>query len=315
MKRENLPQPKTATFFVHNAISEQHSPYSAVESDLMLLLVSRLIAGVLTYRFSVRELLDVLNISDSNYKELIEAMKGLRSKYYSISYVNEQKEKRRADINVIGHIDWPDNDSTAVNLSSYIDLSISSTIAPFLFDLKNNFTAGGLQEYLQLQGKTAKKMFLLLLRWKETGFMVKTVDDLQKIFGTDYEFKHFNSKIIKNSITQISAKSKIFSNIEVVLKRKGRSIETVYFYFDHTEPIRTQQLQISLPPDMGPDKLLLYDSLITKHRLTNRQAIIVMEHVPLAGIRTLLGRVQRSEYKNIDSYTIGAFRKEYGLSL
>lgn len=314
METKPFAPQKEESFFMSNVIVENYSPYTPTESDLMILLVSRLQSGKYTYRFHVKEVLEALDIKDSHYLEVIKAMKGLRAKYYAVKYVTPEKERRSREVNVIGHIDWPDNDEKKVHLDSWIELSISNSIAPELFNLKNNFTAGMLSDYLKLSGKNAKKLFLLFVRWKSTGYMIKTIDELQKILGTNYtSYKHFNNDLIKPTIKQIQEKTSV-KNIKRDHKKKGRSIYKLIFNFDYQEP-QSPQYQISLPPSMGAEGLSLYDRLVTEHRLTNRQANIILEHVPLAGIRSILARIQRSDYKEIGSYTAGAFRKEYQLTL
>lgn len=316
MSKELKSYNKNDHFFMANVLVENYNPFTETEGNLMILLVSRLISGTYNYRFSIKEVLRTLDIAEANWKsQLIPAIKGLRKKYYTIEYIGKDlkgnPEKRISEINLLSHIDFPDD----LNLDSYVQIGIDSEMVPFLFDLKDNFTVGLARDYLKLRGVHAKKLFLLLVRRKEQGVLMTTVDELQRILGTKYKYNEFNRRVLRPCVEQIEKTTDSIQYIKRDQKRKGRNIHFLSFAFNYQEPTLGEQLILSLPPQMGRESLDIFTRLVDKHRLTKRQASIIMDNIPIPGIRMLLSKIDRSEFREISSYTVTAFKNEYDLNI
>lgn len=120
-------------------------------------------------------------------------------------------------------------------------LYFSAEVAPFLVDLKGNFTRYELKRVARLNSMHSMRLFELLMRFRETGYYTVSIDDFRDLMGLSEGYNRFNNlnlRILKPCIKELEDKSGI--SIQLETTRTGRVVSHLTFYF-------TLSNQIPLP--------------------------------------------------------------------
>lgn len=298
--------------FQSNYLTETYLPFTKTESDLFAIMISTLKADKFEYEYSVKQLLELLRITDNNYMYLIEALEGLSKKQIKFDYYSEKQRQRIT--NVIDYIDYPiDKESTGIN--DKIVIQLTRGIIPHLFNLKENFTVYEVQSFLALKSTYSKKLYTIFAQYKGLGKLTKTPEEIQTLIGTNYrDFRVLLSKVIKPCIEEIQLKTNI-KNIVIEPLKKGRKIEAYKFVFDW---VNTQLELALLPPSIDVETVQVYDQLINEYRLTKTQATLIIEHLPVREIRKTFYDISiqkvNNKIDNIGGYTLAIFRNKFKLN-
>ncbi len=287
-----------------NAITNGYSSYTKLESDLMIVLLAQLKPNELKYRVSVKDLLKHTKVLPSNYKSIIEALHGLFEKVLTLKH----SEDRITHIRLLSLMDY-----SKTNVDSYIDIMITKPIAPYLLQLKARFTVFETKAYLQLNSTYSKKLYQLFAEFKTTGVLILSCDEIQKLLGVNYvSFGRVLEKIITPSIEEIITTTNI-NNIKLHPIKEGRKIVAYKFTFNW----QPQQLEIPiLATSTPPPTVEVYEQLVSIYQLSNKQATIICEAMPLKEIKMSLRSIQlqRDNIKNISAYTVTLFQKRNGIT-
>lgn len=299
------------TGFQSNFLTETYLPFTKIESDIFSIILSILKKDNYEYKLNIKELLNVLNMTENNYQSIINSLEGLSKKQIKFRYDTELNTRQRI-INVIDYIDYPID---RPGIHDTLSITLSRGIIPHLFNLKRNFTSYQISSFLILRTTYSKKLYTLFSQFKHTGKLIKTKEEIQYLLGVNYsDFSVLMSKEIKPSIKEIVDKTNI-NNIKISPIKKGKKVSGYIFHFDWTSP----QLEIPiLPPSMNSKEINVYDNLITNYQLTNFQSKKILDNVPYLEITKTLYQINLSKSKittSIGSYTCGVFKKKFGLDL
>ena len=137
-----------------------------------------------------------------------------------------------------------------------MDISINKYAVYLLNDLKKNFTAFELKQFMSLESKYAKTLYRLLKQFRSTGDLMITAEDFRDRLGIP---KAYTSKIITRDIIKptVDALQDFFPHLtyEVVRSsRQGRPIKGYKFIFDADNEI-DGQMSVNDYPGVVPESM------------------------------------------------------------
>ncbi len=178
----------------------------------------------LEYEFYIKEYAKVCEIEDNGrmYEETKALLRGLIQKVYWITL----EDGTETTINWINKV-WTNKRNGKVKIR------IDEDIAPYLFDLKEKFTAYGLSNILKMKSQYSIRFYELLQSYKWQKSKTFKVDELKRMFMVEniksYEnFKDFRKKVIEISVKEIN----LYTDIEVSWQpiTKGKKVVQVEFF-------------------------------------------------------------------------------------
>ena len=114
----------------------------------------------------------------------------------------------------------------------YISVKFTDDIMPYLAQVREKFVLYNLKEIANFGSLYTTRLYELIQEFKETGWMLKSVDQLREIFAVSNKFKTYNNFKQK---TFAHACKEINDNYDIELKfeelKKGRKIVAVRFFF------------------------------------------------------------------------------------
>ncbi len=231
----------------HNAITTARYEYSELQMDLFFYLLSKLrkddTSGV--YDIVVKELGEITGKKYA-YNYLRKATEGMGSRMFEVLTENSYNQ-----IWMFQHIKYMTGEGR-------IEVKLSESIRPYLFDLKDNFTSFELLSALRLTSKHAKRIYTLCSRWKDLGETKKfSLLDFKKMLGLvdakgkeEYEeITMFKKKVLDVAVKQINEHTDL--SISYSLEKQGRAFKNVVF------AVKQQALDVAALPDLGNSPLLL----------------------------------------------------------
>jgi len=307
-----------------NIITNSYKPYSPLGARLFTCILAGLRQGQYDYTFSIKKIMDTMGLSNKRYTELVASVDELYNK--SIPIPNRDKniddEVRLLDRRVYPKI-------TGEKLNGTLSLSIARSIQPYLFELKNNFTLYEVQSFMCLMTSNSQTLYVLLSQYRGTGVLVRSFDELQKIFNTNYKtLFHFREGVLNKSLEEILKKTNI-KRIKLEPVKKGRKYVGYKFMFKWDT-----QLELKLPNDTtenrGVDDIVnkglnkdekevekIFRRLVREYHLTQKQSYEILVRVSLKEIRQTLNIIQenntKGEIRNMGGYTLQLFRKRFAI--
>ena len=231
----------------HNAITTARYEYSELQMDLFFYLLSKLrkddTSGV--YDIVVKELGEITGKKYA-YNYLRKATEGMGSRMFEVLTENSYNQ-----IWMFQHIKYMTGEGR-------IEVKLSESIRPYLFDLKDNFTSFELLSALRLTSKHAKRIYTLCSRWKDLGETKKfSLLDFKKMLGLvdakgkeEYEeITMFKKKVLDVAVKQINEHTDL--SISYSLEKQGRAFKNVVF------AVKQQALDVAALPDLGNSPLQL----------------------------------------------------------
>lgn len=289
---------KEKTLFQSNKITQTHLPFSKLELDLFIQILGLLKKDKFKYRFE---------FPTEQKREYVSAIKSLRDKYFII---NNKNDKRITEVSILDAIDYPTNDELD---NQYLMITLSHSIVPFLFNLKNQFTIFELKYFISLSSIYSKKLYTLMAQYKSIGHFQATLEELQYLFGVNYSAVGvFNNYVLKPAIDDIISNTniKIINQLPV---KSGRKITGFKFTFKFDNI----QLEIPcLPTTMTSKDLDMYNRLISDYQLSNHQATVVMNSLSIKDVGKVLHAVQlRNDIKNVGGFVVDLLNRKHNLKL
>jgi len=212
----------------HNAITTARYEYSELQLDLFFYLLSKLrkddTSGV--YEIVVKDLSEITGKKYA-YNYLRKATEAMGSRMFEVL-----TEKTYEQI-------WMFQGVKYIIGEGRIEVKLSESIRPYLFDLKNNFTSFELLSALRLTSKHAKRIYTICSQWKDVGETKKfDLLDFKKMLGLvdakgkeDYEeVSMFKKKVLDVAVKQINEHTDLI--ISYTLEKKGRAFKNVVFTVD-----------------------------------------------------------------------------------
>ena len=127
-------------------------------------------------------------------------------------------------------------DTVEIN-GEQVDITLSSSLAPYLLDLKSDFTKYEQVVVLPLRGRYVIPLFELFKMNQYKGTWKVKISDLREMINCDKypAFKEFNRNVLKYSIEQINSFTDIFVTYRT--EKNGRAIDTIIFKIEEKEGI------------------------------------------------------------------------------
>lgn len=118
----------------------------------------------------------------------------------------------------------------------YITIKFTDDIMPYLSQVRQKFVLYNLKEIANFGSLYTTRLYELIQEFKDTGYMIKSVDKLRDIFAVGDTFKRYNDF---KRYTFNHACKEINNNYEMDLKyeeiKEGRKVVAVKFIFKKTK--------------------------------------------------------------------------------
>lgn len=212
-------------------ITKSRYSLSAQQQKILLYLISRIKPDDDTntvYDFSIKDFAKVCgyDVSSGYYYPLIkDDIKKLRD---ASSWIEIEKDREVL-------FSWLNTVELNKN-SGEIRISFHSTVAPYLFQLREKYTQYNLYQVLSLSHKYSIRLFEFLLSMRYKEIFEIDVETLKKhIDAEKYEkISHFKDRILIPAIDEINDYTEL--NIEYAFKKTGKKITHIVFkYIEENE--------------------------------------------------------------------------------
>lgn len=113
-----------------------------------------------------------------------------------------------------------------------IEIQFTDSIMPYLKQVKERFMVYNLADISNFKSIYATRLFELLQEFKETGWMIKSLDELRQAFsvGSKYNnYGHFKSRTIVPACEEINNNYHIKIHFEEI--KEGKSVTAIKFIF------------------------------------------------------------------------------------
>ena len=242
MKKDNLPQmftSKTLKNYKNKKLNNANfGNFTHNDYQVYLHLVSK-VGGVDEYGkylqpeqlqrehiLTAKEFSELFNVSLSNcYLILKQAVDKLMKTDIKIER-GELKEVWR--INICSMAKYNKN-------QGFITIQFTDSIMPYLAQVKERFVLYNLKEIANFGSLYTTRLYELIQEFKETGWMLKSVDQLREVFAVGEKFKAYRDF---KQRTFAHACQEINDNYDMGLRfeeeKKGRKVVAVKFFFKQT---------------------------------------------------------------------------------
>jgi len=280
--------------------------FTATEMNIFFMLLSQLGKNDEKGRLYRIRVMDIQNKTGSKikYEQLREATRQLRMREYEIVKENGNV----LQIGILASAEYIKGTGT-------IELELSEKIKPYLFDLKQNFTAFQLYMALAVKSKFSKRFYQILSSYKDTKNFSIRVEDLKNKLGlidkkTGSEkytkWSMFESKVLKVAEKELKTHTDI--NFSYSAQKTGRKYTHLTFKIQH-KPIKLPVEKFQYLTDDSE----LKERLIKDNNLAEWQANKVLKNFNTNEIRRELRKIHimhlDGEIKNIGAYTAQTFER------
>ena len=240
-----------------NKIIEASYRLSLTEQRIILLAISQVnalekLSEAKIFTISASQYSSVFGVEDKEaFREIKEAIDELSERWVKV--IDNFDEKRK--------IRWVSEKSTVISNRS-IEIRFTTAIAPYLSNLKGNFTKYQLVNVSDMKSIYSIRIYEMLMQWKCKRSLTLTVEELRDRLGATSKgydaFGNIKMKIIDPSVAEINAYSDI--DVTYTLIKKGKKVTAVQFTFE-------------FKPEMEPKTVM------------NKQALSAIK-----GIKAILGQ-------------------------
>lgn len=116
-----------------------------------------------------------------------------------------------------------------------ITVEFTDRIMPYIAQVKEKFILYNLKEIANFGSLYTTRLYELLQEFKETGWMLKSIDQLRTVFAVGHKFKmygHFKKKILTHACEEINNNYDMGLRFEEI--KEGRKVVAVKFFFKQT---------------------------------------------------------------------------------
>lgn len=117
----------------------------------------------------------------------------------------------------------------------YITIKFTDDVMPYLAQVKKKFVLYNLKEIANFGSLYTTRLYELIQEFKETGWMLKSVDQLREAFAVGNSFKlygDFKAKILNHACQEINDNYDMDLRFEE--EKEGRKVVAVKFFFKKT---------------------------------------------------------------------------------
>ena len=302
----------------HNAITQARYEMSALEKNIMYMLLSLLKEEDTPGRIYKIRLQDLKRLTgrDIDHEHFSKTTKKLVNRLLYTQYGNEQE----LAFNLLASGRYKGEIGS-------IELEVSREMRTFLFALKNKFTLFSLRIALSLKSKYAKRLYEMICQYKDTGLWSISIDELkarlflieQKTGKEKYpKFGLFRAKVLDVAQQEIAQKAEFTFTYEA--KKTQRKYTHLLFKIRKQEqPIEIQQDPAQQTTHTAVANQPPLKRLIEKYKLSPWQAQKIIKELPVKEIHKTTYDIQvevmSNRVRNVGAYTAKVFDKKYNLGL
>ena len=178
------------------------------------------------YILTAKEFSNIFNSDLSNsYKIIHKACK----KLMKTSILVEKIEKQEVwEINVCSMAIYNKKQGS-------ITIEFTDRIMPYLSQVKEKFVLYNLKEIANFGSLYTTRLYELIQEFQETGWVLKSIDQLRQVFALGNKFKmygHFKNKILNHACQEINNNRDMDLKFEEI--KEGRKVVAVKFLFKKT---------------------------------------------------------------------------------
>jgi plasmid replication initiation protein len=310
-----------------NIITNSPLPFTTLEGRLFVCILAALKKDKLEYSLSVSDLMKMMSLTPNRYGELLTAINGIYDKSIPIP---TEDDNITDELRILDRKQFPK--ISGEKLNGMVNLHISSSVVPYLFDLLSNYTHYDILSFISLKSTNSQKLYTQLAMFKGTQTLIRDFDSLQQIFSTNYKtLYHFKEAVLDKSIKEITQKTNI-SRVKLEPIKKGRRITGYKFLFRWNQQMElpmntlesTQLLKkktTKIQPKKPEDSEMVekkHQQLMKEYNLTPNQSFTILTHMDLRDINRTLYIIQQNRLNGlikgeIGSYTLGVFARRNGM--
>lgn len=297
---ENLHQIKT--LFQANAITRSRKEYTALEKNLIYMVLSQLKEGDNNkyYYISIKDIIEKTGVN-SRYYEYKNAARSMLKKTINIPK-EYSKTGNEIDINFFASCEYMEGQGV-------IEVELSDKMKPYLFDLKKNFTTFQLDLALSVKSRFTKDLYELLSQYKDTGFLNIKIKELKYILGLfdpktgkeQFEkWSSFKTDVLNKAKAEFNDTT---NNSDIKFSYKanklGRKFDNINFYIDY----KPYQMKI----DYKDVDTIIFSKLVNKYKLSKSQSQKVIDNYSEKEINQRLYDISVLKVNNQIKTSIGAY--------
>lgn len=131
----------------------------------------------------------------------------------------------------------------------FVTLEVNRNLAPYLIDLKKQFTQYSLQEVIQFKSIYSMRIYQILNQWVYKGSVECTIDKLRFMLSIEEnEYKlygDFKRKVLEVAYKEINKNSVLKYTYKEL--KTGRKVTSILFTIKQAKKPKTEQIQEKLP--------------------------------------------------------------------
>ena len=178
------------------------------------------------HTLTAKEFSEIFNADiDNSYKVLKKAVDKLMKTDIKIERADNERVIR---INVCSQAEYAKNEG-------HIIVQFTDSIMPYLSQMKQKFVLYNLKEIAKFRSLYTTRLHELIQEFKETGWVLKSVDQLRKIFAVGDKlqlYADFKKKTFKHACQEINDHYDMDMRFEEI--KEGRKVVAVKFLFKKT---------------------------------------------------------------------------------
>lgn len=116
-----------------------------------------------------------------------------------------------------------------------LTIEFTERIMPYLAQVKQRFVLYNLKEIANFGSLYTTRLYELIQEFKDTGYIIKSIDELRKIFAISTQYKlyaDFKRKTFEHAVTEINSQYDMNLSFEEI--KQGRKVVAIKFNFNRT---------------------------------------------------------------------------------
>lgn len=235
----------------HNDLIEASHNLDLVEQRLIFLAIIKArkhsddVAETLKSEFVIyaNDYVKVFNVErHTAYESLKNGVKGLLDAKFLYRYENKNNNLAQRGYNLASWVEYVDNEAC-------VSIKFSPDVVPLIIGLNNKFTSYELQQIINLQSRYAIRLYEILIRWRDTGKLIISLEDLRFSLGVKNEeyqlMSNFKNRVLDLAVSQVNK----YTDIETIYEQKKNGRKIIGFEFTFT--IKREQTE---EPDFFSDE-------------------------------------------------------------
>lgn len=300
------PQQDTNLVFVSNILLGASFTYSAIQMNIVLAIIKSVqrLKNATGFRMSIRDFCK--DTSNHNIKsEIKKEIHSLLSQPLHIPMGETGEDWLK--INFISSAEYNSKEG-------FVEFGIDRKIMPLITNLTSEFTALNIVELFKVRSKHSKKLGMQLSRFRSTGVLRMSVEELKRKLGVSEKYAKFND--LKKGILEVAQKD--FRNTSLSFDLKfhkvpgSAKIKTIEFILIDRTP-----LEKAITNEVHEKAL----KSLTDLEIRPKEARIIVLQVPLQEINRTIWGIKRNiqkikfEGQTIEpgAYSWATFRNKYSL--